>query len=331
MIRERDDAGVILIALLWVLAALSVIALSFSRETLVEVAAARNTRDLSDAYYVARAGLEQAVYKVIERRYAAAPQGLEQQALAPDPIDLGYYEGTFGGGTFRVEMQDESGKINLNFINEDQLRTLCEVIGIQRPDSDVIVDSVMDWRDADRAHRANGAEDDYYQQLATPYKAKNGRLDTVEELLLVRGVTREYYYGYREKAQDGSPGYRFGLSRYLTVYTNSNRVNVNFAELPVLMAIPGMNANAAQQIYERRKSKPFKTVQEITTELPVMLEPTTLPYLSTDAASVFTMTASARMANSKVLRIIRAVVVVGDSREPSLHRILYWNENVANL
>ena len=69
MIRVRDERGVILIALLWVLAALSVIALSFSRESLVEVAAARNARDLSGAYYVARAGIEATAYKLVEKRF----------------------------------------------------------------------------------------------------------------------------------------------------------------------------------------------------------------------------------------------------------------------
>ncbi|PYV20038.1 MAG: hypothetical protein DMG07_00350 [Acidobacteria bacterium] len=330
MIRVRDERGVILIALLWVLAALSVIALSFSRESLVEVAAARNARDLSDAYYVARAGIEATAYKLVEKRFTPQVQGIEAQALPPDPLELGFFEGAFGGGSFRVDVQDESGKINLNFVTEEQLRALLEAIGIQRPDSDVIVDSLMDWRDVDRARRPNGAEDDYYQSLPHPYKAKNNRMDTVEELLLVRGVTREYYYGFREKAPDGTPAYRYGLSRYFTVYTPSNRVNVNFAELPVLLSVPGMTPNAAEQIYQRRKSKPFRTVQEIIQELAVTLGTATLPYLSTDAAGVYSLTASARMENSKVARILRAVLTI-DVRDPSYHRILYWNENVANL
>lgn len=55
------EQGVVLIALLWILTALAVIALSFSRESYVEVAAARNSRDLADAYYVARAGFTMTV------------------------------------------------------------------------------------------------------------------------------------------------------------------------------------------------------------------------------------------------------------------------------
>ena len=53
----------------------------------------------------------------------------------------------------------------------------------------------MDWRDKDNLHRLNGAEDDYYLSLPQPYKCKNGDFTSIEELLLVRGVTPEIFYG----------------------------------------------------------------------------------------------------------------------------------------
>ena len=118
---------------------------------------------------------------------------------APDPVELGELLGDFGGGSFKVEIQDESGKISLNIVSEEYLRSLVESVGIGKPDSDIIVDSIMDWRDVDTAHRINGAEDAYYQSLPRPYKTKNGRIESVEELLLVRGVTRDYFYSHREK------------------------------------------------------------------------------------------------------------------------------------
>src|SRR5262249_55780978 len=152
----EDERGVILIALLWILVALSVIALTFSRESLVEVAVARNSRDLGDAYYVARAGIATATFRLMEKRYTTPPvQGVELPG-PPDPLDLGELQGEFGGGSFKVEIQDESGKINLNFVGEDQLRLLVEGTGIIKPDSDIIVDSIMDWRDVDTASRMNG-------------------------------------------------------------------------------------------------------------------------------------------------------------------------------
>jgi general secretion pathway protein K len=321
------ENGVILIALLWILAALSVIALSFSREGFVEVAAARNAQSLEESYFLARAGVAETVYRIVQKRLTPRLQQVELQDL-PDPIDLGRISGTLGGGSYRVDIQDESGKINLNQVSEDQLRALVEASGIQKPDSDIITDSIMDWRDSDSMHRMNGAEDDYYQALNPPYKARNGAIAVIEELLLVRGMTPDYFYGRPEKTPDGSVFYRYGLSRYLTVSpTFRMQVNVNYAPLPVLLSIPGLPPGVAQSIYERRKVKPFKNVGEITRELSTNLGANALTYLSTEPTDIYTLTVSAQTGKSKARRVIRTIIRL-DGNEKSYYRTLYWNENV---
>jgi len=323
---RRSEAGVILIALLWILAAMSVIALSFSREGFVEVSAARNAQALEDSYFVARAGIAETTYRLIQKRFVPRVQKLELEG-PPGPLELGRVTGEFGGGTYQVDVQDESGKINLNMVAEQQLHSLLTVTGIDEHDADIITDSVMDWRDQDSAYRLNGAESDYYQSLNPPYETKNGRFDAIEELLLVRGMTREYFYGYPERAIDGSIVYKFGLSRYMTVYSTTNLVNVNFAPLPVLMSIPGMAPEAARLIYDRSRIKPFASVGEITRDLPVNLDTTTLPFLSTNQTSTYTLTSCGRRANSKVRRLIRTVISL-DTGQRTYYRTLYWNENV---
>lgn len=250
---------------------------------------------------------------------------------APDPIDLGLVTGTFGDGSYEVEIQDESGRININNASEEQLRALMEACGIPKPDGDTIVDSILDWRDPDNLHRMNGAEQDFYQSLSPPYGVKNGRFDTVEELLLVRGVTREYFYGFAEKTPEGEVTHRFGLCRYVTVYSlGGMRVNINYAPLQVLLSIPALPPPVAQMIFERRKVKPFETLEEITKELPATAGATALPYLSTDQTGVYTLTVRARRESARVTRLIRAVVSL-DPREQTKYKILYWNENVPVL
>jgi len=320
------EAGVILIALLWILTALSIISLSFSKESFVEVASARNTQSLEEAYFIARAAIAETVYRLVQKRLTPQLQQVELQDV-PDPLDLGRVTGTFGGGSYRMDIQDESGKINLNAATEEQLRALVEAIGIGRPDSDIITDSIMDWRDTDPAHRLNGAEDDYYQTLNPPYKAKNGRIDAIEELLLVRGVTPEYFYGRPERAPDGTIIYKYGLSRYLTVYSIRSQINVNFVPLPVLLSIPGMPPQAAQAIFEKRQVKPFKNLGEVTRDLPATLGATTLPYLATDPTYIYTFTVWAKTEKSKARRVIRTVITL-DGNERNYYRALYWNENV---
>jgi general secretion pathway protein K len=326
--RRPTDSGVILIALLWIMTALSVIALSFSRESFVEVAAGRNAQSLEESYFVARAGIDETVYRLIQKKVP----GLKQPELeeTPDPIDLGIAVGSVGGGSYEVDIQDESGRINLNIVQEEQLRALTAACGIPAEDAGIIVDSILDWKDTDNLHHLNGAEDDYYQTLNPPYKAKNARFDTIEELLLVRGVTPAYFYGYPERAASGSVVYRYGLSRLFTVYSNSAQININYAPLPVLMSLPGMPPQAAKAIYDRRHVKPFKTVNasELNRDLGLNLGPTNgINSLTTVQTGIYTLTASAHGAQSKAKRIIRAVIRL-QQNERSSYQIMYWNENV---
>jgi general secretion pathway protein K len=327
--RNYTESGIVLIALLWIFIALSAIVLSFARESHVEVAAARNSQSLEQAYYVARAGITETIYRLMYEQYSPRTQ---QNALQdePTPLDLGRVTGEFGGGRYTVNIQDETGKVNLNSASttsEEQLRNLMLAAEIPPADADVITDSILDWLDTDDSSRENGAEDDYYQTLSPPYSAKNGRFEAIEELLLVRGVTPEYFYGRPERADDGSIIYKYGLCRYLTVYSNRNQINVNFAPLPVLLSIPGMTRDSAERIFQRRQTEPFRNTLEISEESVGMLGTTTSQYLTVQTSNTYTLNVSASMGNSKVRRVIRTVVNL-DSGQQNFYRILYWNENV---
>ncbi|MFG0268162.1 MAG: general secretion pathway protein GspK [Rhodopirellula sp. JB055] len=118
-----------------------------------------------------------------------------------------------------------------------------------------IADAILDWIDEDTEPRENGCEDEYYTSLATPYAAANGPIQTVEELLLVRGVTPQLLFGadsnrngvldsdeqQRYAASIETPGV-LGWASYLTVHgAEANktmdgdfRVNINGEDLEVL-------------------------------------------------------------------------------------------------
>jgi DNA uptake protein ComE-like DNA-binding protein len=98
-----------------------------------------------------------------------------------------------------------------------------------------VADAIVDWIDPDDDPRPNGAENSYYMGLSPPYRCKNGPLDTLEELLYVRGVTPDLLFGTdrnRNGAPDpgegddgsGTPGDR-GWSAYLTVYSRERNVD----------------------------------------------------------------------------------------------------------
>lgn len=98
----------------------------------------------------------------------------------------------------RYGLEDESTRLNINAmvtidgIAENAGRDLLMALPGMTED---VADAILDWMDEDDEPREYGAESSYYQTLKPPYYAKNGPLDTVEELLLVRGVTPPLLFG----------------------------------------------------------------------------------------------------------------------------------------
>ena len=138
----------------------------------------------------------------------------------------------------------------------------------------MIVDSIQDWRDPDNLHRFNGAEDDYYLSLPTPYRAKNADFESLDELLLVKGMTPEILYGNvaspERRAQleaqlpwerKPEPGEYLGVARHLSIFS-SGKVNVNTAGPEVFMAL-GLTAAETKLVLDRRAQASFRNVGEL--------------------------------------------------------------------
>jgi hypothetical protein len=98
----------------------------------------------------------------------------------------------------RHGLEDESTRLNLNtLLHAEELlpgagrQFLMALPGM----TEDVADAILDWIDADDEPRELGAEIDYYTGLSPAYVPKNGPLETVEELLLVRGVTPQLLFG----------------------------------------------------------------------------------------------------------------------------------------
>src|SRR5262249_27263783 len=99
---------------------------------------------------------------------------------------------------FRYGVIDGSGKLHLNaLLARDNGRG--DAGGRSRralPNmTERVANAIIDWIAPDQTPRTSGAEDEYYSTLSPPYHAKNGPLDTLEELLLVKGVTPQLLFG----------------------------------------------------------------------------------------------------------------------------------------
>lgn len=320
------ERGVVLIVLLWVLAIVSLMTLSFTKGIRIEFNAARNTRDKLVAHYLAHTGMSEAIYRLM-RRNAMPPviQSADTALIPPDDLDLGYIGIDYNQGRVNTRIMDENGKINVNFTTEDVLRRLMAAIGIEKQRADILTDSILDWVDGDKNHRLSGAEEEYYMRLDPPYRPKNGPFDSVEELLLVRGMTPEIFYGVKTKDEQGNVQERFGLVNFVTVYTFSIQINLNSAPLPVLLAVPDLEPEFARTIYERRLVKPFTSMLEVTQMTAASLGRAAQWLVVGRKSNCFSLESTAEIFGSRIKNTIRAVIVT-DQQEANGYRTVYWNE-----
>jgi len=199
----KGQEGLALLMVLWILVLLSILAFGFSFSMRREVNVVKNFKESTQAYFLARAGIDRAIAQLIKDTYYGEKPKVISSKQAKETTEVkeqwkpdgGYSEEELGPGKFRVRIWEERKKVNINSASAETLAAALNPLDIEDAQKQIIIDSILDWRDADDLLRLNGAEDDYYRNLPHPYRVKNGKFDTIQELLLVRGVTKEIFYG----------------------------------------------------------------------------------------------------------------------------------------
>jgi general secretion pathway protein K len=154
-----------------------------------------------------------------------------------------------GAGEFSYRITDEASRLNLNAGDQARLDRLLDALEIDRSQREIISDSVQDWRDGNELHRVHGAESDYYLKLPVPYRARNANIQDESELLQIRGVTPELYFG---------TGGRPGLGSLVTAVA-VNAASLNAAPPPVLKAV-GLSDAEIEEVVRTRARTPYPTV-----------------------------------------------------------------------
>lgn len=170
--------------------------------------------------------------------------------LPPMPVDNGELAGF---------IEDQQGAFNLNNLvlggnisvaQLDRFRRLLSILGLPP----TLADSLADWLDADSNQQPNGAEDEYYLSLPSPYLAANRPLTDVAELALVRGFTIEV---------------RNRLNPFVTALPANTALNVNTASPEVLSAvIDGLDLDAARSLVAQRERTYFRDYSDFASRVP---------------------------------------------------------------
>jgi DNA uptake protein ComE-like DNA-binding protein len=282
----------ILVGLLWCLAILTVVVIGVLHTARLDLRVVKNYGDKIQAHYLALAGVEKAkallFQDAIDRRRSAKNHS---GALYDDPQD--FRDVAFGRGEFRVFRRarpdegegliygvgDEESRLNVNTAGPDQLGKLQDM-------TSNIVAAIVDWRDADNEVTPGGAEADYYMSLQPPYRPRNGPLQTIRELLMVRGISRELLLGGADEEsavigvgsdENGSAllttdGFLDGgWSGVLTVDSLDNnlnaagddRVNIQSADEAALTGIQGITPAIARSIVAYRGQNQFQSIADL--------------------------------------------------------------------
>ncbi len=186
-------SGTVLIATLWIVFVLAGMAIVLARTMRVEAIASANEVAAIQAAAVER-GAEQYVLALLETQkdYALMMAQDYFQAVSVGEGCFWIVRPDFGDPSLPLwGLVDEASKVNLNSAGIDMLALLPWM-------NEELAAAVIDWRDTDENMTAFGAENEQYLTQFKPYYCKNAPLETVEELLLIRGFTKNLLYGSSE-------------------------------------------------------------------------------------------------------------------------------------
>lgn len=282
--RHRDcQSGIALLIVLWVLVLLSVIAGEFSYTMSNQVRMVSNFKESAQAYYMAVGGVNQTIYHILQTETQRQASPGSDKSRQNNSLTAGQWptNGTIGPldlgdqGYLKLRIENEGGKINLNQADANLLHTLMDAFDIDDDQKNIIVDSILDWRDENDLHRANGAEKDYYRSLPDPYDCRNGDFQSKSELLLVRGVTRQLYYGGLEDLVTVLPEQKqeaSGLGGLLRSLGNAGKsggaggkLNINAVPLRLLQAFADIKPETAEGVEAYRQAQDIGSISELGT------------------------------------------------------------------
>jgi DNA uptake protein ComE-like DNA-binding protein len=303
----------VLVGLLWCVAILSLVVVSVLHTSRIDLIAGKNYGDRIQAHYLALAGIEKAkalLYKNAHERSTSGKNHTGELYNAPDQ----FRDVSFGRGKFRVfrrGRQDEGGGIVYG-ISDEESRLNINTASMQQFTNlnGLTVDiakAILDWRGGGNDNNNNnnnnnsgnnngadpngpagvGANEDYYLGLQPPYQPRHGPLQTVRELLLVRGVTRDLLFG-NDKHQNGllpaaGDGEDDSLSGDLNADTDAgwaelftvasteknvdaggqDRVNVQSADENALTGVKGITSAMARAIVSYRGQNQFQSIANL--------------------------------------------------------------------
>ena len=282
---QRGTRGSALLAILWLSAALAAIAFSLANTVRGETERAATAVDSLRSHYLAEGALRRAIlYMDWGRQHPDDPRF---KPAGPS------YPFEFPEGQAHVDVIPETAKFNINTSNPNDLTRLLLNLGVPDGQAQEIVAAIVDWRSGTAEPRS--PFDAFYMSLRQPFVAPHAPLQEIEELLAVKGVTPDLFYGAWQRAPAGAAQRlypRTGLRDCVSVFGATDQFDVNTAA-PAVLAAVGVPPDGVAALVAQRRLRAFETQEQLQA-----FEQTAGPgygRLRIGGHSIFTLRATARL------------------------------------
>lgn len=359
---KNNQRGVALLITITVLFVVFALVSEVNRKVRASIEEAEVTGSRAKLLDMATSGVHIGIALLMEDKRTTDIDTVQEIWADPEAVGEVLAELPFEEGAIQLLITDELGKIQINSLvaypegrefNASQKRLWEGFLKLLNPpDESVdnlglntdIVNSIKDWLDYgddDATTGINGAENDYYQGLDPPYSCGNGPFVSLDDLILVKGITREMVdrvemgyrlrdlmtvYGMAEAKQDKN------TDKKKVTFTYPGKININTADLPVIMAMMPddrsdlENSVAAQAIYDYRSDKTEDGFVNALTgtwylDCPGCEDSGIRSELITTSSDVFSIQCSAEM--NKTQRVVQAVVRRDDKK--GNYTVLSWS------
>ena len=222
----NKSRGLALIVVLWVITLLTIMASSFSLTIQRETAITSGLKEKAEGLALAETGINYAILMLL-----TTDKELRWQAFGS------LYEIEQAGKKIRIQIADESGKLNINLATDEQLLQLMNSLTLEEGQADNLTDAIIDWRDKNDLHRLNGAEKQQYEDADLKYEPRNGPFKSVEELQLVMGMNAKIYQQ---------------LEDMLSIYTKNKQINPTTASREMLLTLPDVSEELVDEYLQQR-------------------------------------------------------------------------------
>lgn len=320
---KSSRRGSALLAVLWLVAALSAIAFSVAGTVRGEMERTSTALDGTRAYYLATGAVERALLYMQWGQQYGNPDG-SSPYYGTWTRSLRF---TFPTGEAVVEIVPETAKLNLNSARPQDLLRLLAALGVQPDLARQITAAIVDWRSAPGGEQFTDF-DRYYLSLVPSFRPPHASFQEVEELLVVRGMTPDLFHGRLDRDAEGRLTPRAGLKDCVSIYGGGS-VDVNTAPAEVLAAV-GLGEQEVNAVLQAREARPFRTPDQLRA---VVSQDEARARLLIGGGPQYTLRATARLrladgTLSDLSRSAGAIVMIGRAGYGSAGRVLRWHDRL---